>query len=743
VPFPKVWLPDEAQRRQLLYLLGVEHSPALCFTSRRSSGANWVVTDGADWLKRDPTGVCFPWCSQDDGTEELAGANEGGWCISDVQELNEESVGEMMTKGPVFLALLQDVHCCRRSQVMAMLRDLARGYKKRLAMVSEMRDVPERTDIGTMASSSCDDGGSPTDEEVAEPGGGARQSMERQDSNDEGQEIPFQPALLEPSRHGTAPWNLTDWDQSTVGAARAAELRFRYSASKCAAARVLSQFCCCDVEKLQAHELWSCIRARQKEERQQLYADLHATRQELSQLVPSDSPPSLEPSGFDRSSDGVDVHVADPGYESAGVQDAEAMKLRNEETPRASEVITTAAGFVEPENLKSVPLRSPYLPRTEHMPYTDLTQELLGESGDQSNGCGSAMIIDLALGKYYVCGTLTDQATVTRFIESWLRGELTPLEMRLQNADEVEVAQRKDHATEVAQQQQLNERSMTLPPELQQNLMPAVMPGIVIWLPTAEHAKSQMAPAALFRALLQFAYCRCPLGGDRLVWTGESGISSDPGGIDCGEEVEQQALQPWIERFWIFCLREGEQAVAEKDSRDWAPPGNRFLDGLRDVAVKCTWKAEGAQQERDPRHQNTILPVGSWRASVELQEMRRCTGHEGEFVDGSSFCLRTGATRQELHAMMLDELAYHCLVDRPAPPLFIVLVGDLPPADQAPWPSSLSEAYIQVVGSAPDLTKYRRTTPRMTVMRWEEWLQTSCDDRIAPSAARSIGVPWV
>merc|ERR1712061_920588 len=101
-----------------------------------------------------------------------------------------------------------------------------------------------------------------------------------------------------------------------------------------------------------------------------------------------------------------------------------------------------------------------------------------------------------------------------------------------------------------------------------------------------------------------------------------------------------------------------------------------------------------------------------------LRESR--TGGSADFdVTGNyNLCLRTARTRRALYAMMLDELSYHVLVQFPPPPLYVLIVGDLPMIDVLPWPITLRDAHMQVIGRVPSRAEYREISPFFHVVDW-------------------------
>lgn len=125
----------------------------------------------------------------------------------------------------------------------------------------------------------------------------------------------------------------------------------------------------------------------------------------------------------------------------------------------------------------------------------------VASSGEES---GSALIIDLARGSYFVCGSLVDEGTIVRFLEGWREGALDSFDVGVVNRDEL--FREEEHGKLPHHMQE----KMVVSPDPWQLPMPCPMPGIVIWLPSLAHARSGESPSTLFKAFLHYAVRRCP-----------------------------------------------------------------------------------------------------------------------------------------------------------------------------------------------------------------------------------------
>lgn len=211
---------------------------------------------------------------------------------------------------------------------------------------------------------------------------------------------------------------------------------------------------------------------------------------------------------------------------------------------------------------------------------------------------------------------------------------------------------------------------------------------------------------------------------------------------------------PWIDKFWIFGLLDGPEAAKEleghRERGTWEPPGNAWLKELNQLVDKFVRKAEfdkrrGATEGVADEKVRDDLIAESEVFEEGLQALRGAGLQPEDSLDilkHSNVCLRTAATRHALHGMMLDEVAYRVLVEYPAPPLFLLFVGDLPNFEALSWPVTLQTAHMHVVGQVPELGEYRQLVPNLSVTDWTRWLRNSVDENISQTVRKHIAPPF-
>lgn len=356
------------------------------------------------------------------------------------------------------------------------------------------------------------------------------------------------------------------------------------------------------------------------------------------------------------------------------------------------------------------------------------------------------MIIDVLQGVYYICGSLIDENSIMRFLDAWDQGTLDPYEIRLPHPEEMIKDDDHDVAREMAMYSQHVSGMMM------DNTN--VIPGIVIWVPTRQHSASHMGPDSIFRALLNLAIQRCPRE-DRIN-NFRTPFSLDPD-LDAGYTATK--FTPIIEKFWIFGLLDTEDAREEVDGGEWQPPHPPFLASLYnyvDELVNSKRYENEDETTRQLRRGNTrglrgihgnedmgIKPSDSNLFTEGLHELRTSYQESHAIAGNNNICMRTARTRKALHAAMIDELSYHSLVQYLPPPLFILLVSDLPEVNSVPWPSVLQVTHLHVLGNVPSVSAYRDVSPALTTQSWSSWAESTADDRINPTIARHIAVPWI
>mmetsp|Transcript_48405 Transcript_48405/g.87599 ORF Transcript_48405/g.87599 Transcript_48405/m.87599 type:complete len:1103 (-) Transcript_48405:169-3477(-) len=844
VPFPTLHISDEDQVANIHHYLGVTEQPMFCLVSPKEG---WIVKDGVAWVKRDPTGVCFPWQPRNTmaGASNISSLASSGY-VNILQQLTEDELNRALCHGPVFVALLHNVHRERREAI-ATLRASALAYAHR---VSDRTRIMRRSAVDMMGTLKMQESNNMLEvlrRELSRPsspfmGGKPGLSPESR--------VPSMPSSRTPSfknlfhggprggkldtqgkvlwrvlqsavekhssLHGSAPWNASAGQGNT---AAQNGLSFFYATEEDRTTQVLSKFCCCEVRQLQQHQAWrraqAQLEAKEMHQRTEMMQQFDQVTADASQAF---SLPANILAVAASAATGAKAEKSNgPLSRGASFQGPEATpeevsavpvspkarcetpaSIRPESRMTNATYVTSESGGqdVQSEDFDNTLLSDPddipvkkeeteekvkhtaYLPKTNYAEWNEHTQTLLGDN-HAFNGTG--LIIDVSRGCYYICGSLTNKETILKFLDAWDQGTLDSFEIRMPNDDE----HVKDDEADMEREMSIYSQQVSgILPEMGQN----VIPGIVIWIPTLEHSESHMGPEHLYRALLNLAFQRCPredkVNAYRIV-----GSSGDPDDEDAApNKSTYKRLTPWIEKLWIFGLLDTDEAKADKDAGTFDPPSSSFLLELHtyvDELLK-TMSVERREDVEDmlntdessarsraaktkarrrfrisPATEDMLIPHSDL-FDEGLCELRRhkCTGSTGDEVlvkepqaDASSavglpsignynLCMRTARTRRELHAAMLDELAYHSLVQYLPPPLFVLFVGDLPPAWALPWPTVMSVTHLHVLGNVPSLSAYREISPALNEVSWASWAEGSADDRISPTTARHIAVPW-
>lgn len=835
MPFPTLQVEDEEMLEALRHYMGVNADvPALVIVAPEEG---WVLRDGAGWLMRDTTGILFPWKQQITPADLLMGEDdeEGFADIPNlIQPIDEDSLNTAICQGPVFVAFLNKVGARRahalktiRSAVVTFLSQPAQPQSQHLQEASLLR---RRGSLDTESVHFADrhySHGEAVSEDTAsdDVSSGKRDALTRQlqthahrrykkGKTQSGggpppfgedvvieEQAPEKPGwesigrssriVVEPERvlwrctkaagdhdsmaGGSAPWNAKD-----VTARPQSGMAFFYSVANDRASHLLGKFCCHDAKSLRQHHIW-------KESHHISGVDidcgLQEMRERLVEFSPAASRGSTDGGSMSRSSTGrFGVTDGANGFEFEWDKDKEDQFKQD-----------SVQAKIDP-----VSKEQEFQPRTRFAAWREITEELLG---DGKSGQGSAMILDMARGCYYVCGNIVDQDNILRFLDGWQQGALDAFEIGVLNPDELV----RDEEQEVARQLAAGTHPKFLPTELDVLAMPNPMPGIVIWVPTKQHALSGESIPDMFKSLLSYGVRRCPTEDNSTFWRhhGTAFDSEDLQGPIFGGGYNEK-LSPRIDKFWIFALTDCDEASSEEGHGKWEPPPGEWLAQLNQYVKACT-KKQFAEELRDIRSKadrdRSVSALGSWGDGQSSSPMMADEGlSEGDLsappfpsdalwgsADGAatpskeklstsrdastgrdrvfdeplrqlrlrdsqepfsitgnySITLRTARTRRELYKMMLEEIGYHANMQCPPPPLFMLYAGDLPPHGSVPWPSSMKMASMQVVGGVPNPLEQREISPMMQVVDWERWLRNSMDPNISPTMSKHIQVPWI
>ena len=128
--------------------------------------------------------------------------------------------------------------------------------------------------------------------------------------------------------------------------------------------------------------------------------------------------------------------------------------------------------------------------------------------------------------------------------------------------------------------------------------------------------------------------------------------------------------------------------------------------------------------------------------SKGLLSLQKDVGTDAEIVGNNFVTLYHSDQRTVLTQLMLDELSYQVHVIWPAPPLTLVLFGDIPDVDAFRWPAAFKYCHVFIVGYVKDRSALRKVLPTVSIMDFEEWIEQHADDHISTQMGRNLSVNW-
>eukprot|EP00746_Dinoflagellata_sp_MGD_P004935 gnl/MRDRNA2_/MRDRNA2_109534_c0_seq1.p1 gnl/MRDRNA2_/MRDRNA2_109534_c0~~gnl/MRDRNA2_/MRDRNA2_109534_c0_seq1.p1 ORF type:complete len:989 (-),score=166.24 gnl/MRDRNA2_/MRDRNA2_109534_c0_seq1:23-2938(-) len=789
LPFVSVCLQDEELRKAVFHFFGVHQQyPSFCITC---PSEDWVVRNGVDEIQRDPTGVCFPW-------RPLPRQNEPLSYVDILKPVHEDDLVDHLCRGPVFIALMHQVHALK-DEAMSNVRAAAVSYlnlgdthqrsstsgsaagEPESDDKDEYREEVDRASIGGVIDeehglSSIHDLTQINNETFTKlrtllscpPSVQAESTMDslhRQDTLDS----PLSPKIGEQTSghfggttsHGNAPWNapLNNPNSGRV------QFPFLYTISNSRVAAILNKFCNFDEKTVRQHQTWLKHQMKIQKEKRRAAMERHLRLEGLEMMS-----------------------------RRASVGNA---NNRHSQLSHAEQRDTEVGDEPKVDAARS---RSPYLPNfefeeedsdesdeenedeNEYRRKLAVTDDMMLGDGQFSTGCG--VIVDLACGTYYICGSLTESTVILHFLDRWERGKLLPLEIRVPNSEELldEPMDMNLHNQPSRRLQKVRTRRFAVPQNLPDNT-PRCMPGVVIWLPTKEHAKAGMASDVIYRALLKHAYHKCPTDDDAVQAATLGRCRHDPDDVALGNGRifgRLERLVQKITKFWIFGLEDGGDNSGVSSSDNWEGPGSEFLAELRGLVERNIQQEQAklaAQKkvasEQDSENSSSVsghvqfdedddtpgngrgskkgdlflpweTPGSVFEAGFDKLRKMHVEGSEPAQVIGNhSICMYTSKSKQDLYSAIIDELSYYTVVQSPPPPLFVLVCGNLPAAAEVPWPTVLLGSHVHVIGSVPGLSSYRElVSPTVSVLEWASWLENYADDHITAKIGRHVQVPW-
>lgn len=772
LPFVSVKLQDEELRKAVFHFFGVhQRYPSFCVTC---PSEDWVIRDGVEEIRRDPTGVCFPW-------RPLPPSNQPLQYIDILKPVQEEDLVHHLCRGPVFIALMHQVHALK-DEAMSNIRAAAMAYlnlgtqpEESSQFSNEERHGPgeggEEVDVvGSTVLS--DEHGMNTIRDLTELSDHTFAKMKKLLLCPPSQQIP-QP-LAEKSQdgasertgsqqnsqsgrpsigasHGNAPWNAP---MSGANTGRV-QFPFLYTSSNSRVAQILQKFCNFDEKTVRQHQCW--IKQQMKIQKQKKMDEMER---------------QLRLDGLEMMSKRASVG-------------GRASQLSHTENLRAPEDL---AGEDAKDTIRNGN-RSLYLPKFEfeeedsdsddekeyseedYKKKMNVSDDLMLGDGQVSTGCG--VIVDLACGTYHVCGSLIDTSIILHFLDRWERGKLVPLEIRVPNNEEL-LEEPVDSHNQPKRQPgtaSQNTRRFAQPQNLPDNA-PRCMPGIVIWIPTKQHSTAGMDTDVIYRALLKHAYHKCPTDDDAVQAASLGRSRHDPDEPEGRMYGRLERLVQRIQKFWIFGLEDGGDNKGIGESDAWEPPGSEFLAELRELVerniqleqaklanantakndddseVSFTGSRKHLQWDKDD-HDSESKISGETKENVfdpgidKLRKLHVEGSEPAQVIGNHNLCMYTSKSKQGLYSAIIDELSYYTAVQSPPPPLFVLMCGDLPVVNEVPWPAVLQGAHVQLIGSVQGLSQYRElVSPTLNVTDWAAWLENYADDHINNKIARHLQVPW-
>lgn len=257
-----------------------------------------------------------------------------------------------------------------------------------------------------------------------------------------------------------------------------------------------------------------------------------------------------------------------------------------------------------------------------------------------------------------------------------------------------------------------------------------VMPVVVIWMPTYAHSCYVEGPAALYRAILQYAWRACPRSMDEAYPCQDLNFEDYADGLPVREhQLDRMVrLSPWVKRLLIMCYqKEAEddsehcaplavrRTIKSKDGDSDRPPRKATVKELRKIIQSFVAESEGVSASETPTS-TPHVPVGRKHgaphrkrhytpapAMAGVASLRR----EPKIDCVPNLVMQEFAARDALFTAVLDELSYILNIECSAPPLSVLFVGDLPRTSEMTWPAGLSKAKVHIVGNVPDIHEFR------------------------------------
>eukprot|EP00929_Paragymnodinium_shiwhaense_P036145 TRINITY_DN19419_c0_g1_i1.p1 TRINITY_DN19419_c0_g1~~TRINITY_DN19419_c0_g1_i1.p1 ORF type:complete len:1103 (+),score=230.12 TRINITY_DN19419_c0_g1_i1:125-3433(+) len=759
LPFPSSQLDSEGMRAALQHYLDVPVDEPVFFVT--SPTDVWAIGDAAAWVRRDPTGIAFPWrenarygkplLGAGDDSDQAKGVEAGLAFNSVIQELCDSDLSSVLYQGPVFVALLQGGVPKKKAEVLADIRAVATAYKIRMEErergLIDPEDIGLHRDLEEADERGCLGDRLRTASVMPTRGTNATGSLRAAQGPDfvKAERVVINnldQALIQKERH-TAMWARTCRLETGY---ETRQLSFFFCASNTASAMALQKFCHHEFKWLHLNRLWEVTQQLADADAQELRSELISKKQDILRTA-RDAEQKFHMNQRSR-------HTrTSRRWGAAGLlnfgpnrakQDAATLNLDNmivDEDDDNHGYDEDSERWGLDQSVLGRQANSHHHARREIEPLSIVTCEM---TGDEEGNKGSAVIVDAQRGVYYVCGSLTDRETLVRFIDAWYCNALQAFDIGVVNS------------AEKCGEDELDDLPIPRsPPTLETRSAPSLLPVFVVWVLSAEHSSSYMSVGSLYRAILNYAYTASRSQDPHSNKQDVADVKRLLAAPDSELVEKAKKFFPLIERFWIFALRDGEEATAEATALstqgygcayNFKPPKAPFLDDLRHM-VEDTIIAAGNEDKRADRRQergatHAAMTAGgdAWQ-SAGLLALRNGAQYCSTAA-GGNLVLRMENTRRAIRSATIDEIAYATVVQCPPPPLSILWIGDLPALDEVFWPSALQHTHMHIIGRVPDMEQYRKQVTRnLTSITWEEWQHSCMGDSVPSHVARHVVVP--
>jgi hypothetical protein len=536
---------------------------------------------------------------------------------------------------------------------------------------------------------------------------------------------------IAPRRGNTESTASRSGEGSAVQYQRARSLLFYYCVDGDSdVASLIENFCCSDENRLRRHTAWM---RQQLAEEDQFARSLDAVNNGGEQMI-------VDQRNDDKGAKGLPYSGAYLSNTVANTEDVLAHLPRSELELFRERMETSEDGLKEQDRL-----------------------------GDGQNSTGSIIILDMAQGQYFHLGTACNERMIVDFLHDYERALLPPRPVRmLHESEEVDpstvtgpIRQRDKKKKGAAKMMGVDTSDSKTPVDS----LPKRMPCILAWLLNEQHVAAGASPDFLYRSMIVQALSLCPTNDDvvRMYTSSAASLAASKKGdtynrrvfrflIFADESVPDDSAASDQESHFALRLKSYVQRIVDEEARgnrkDLREVGDSMLEG--DGASEVSSESDNDEEKEpvagddadDDKWQEPLEQTYVSLLSKGLLSLQKDVGTDAEIVGNNFVTLYHSDQRTVLTQLMLDELSYQVHVIWPAPPLTLVLFGDIPDVDAFRWPAAFKYCHVFIVGYVKDRSALRKVLPTVSIMDFEEWIEQHADDHISTQMGRNLSVNW-